>query len=637
MKTGITTSPSIASEELVKSTMGMSAKGMDIASYFLRDKIYSDKALACIREYICNAVDEHTKHNIQRPVDVLIKPDDDNNPMWSVRDYAKGLSEDGVRNIFGMYFESTKSGTNTMIGGFGIGSKAGHCYTDTFYVRSWFEGVCTLYACVLGGGSKGVPVGEIYKIDEQPTSESGIEISFNIKDSDTYSFSDKTAGFVAKFGNRAAIKFEDTYRKFVMSPSEPDLTHEDEGFVFNLYKTSSGAEIHSHVTNSRFYIRMGGVVYATVTCNYLVNGLIVVDVPIGKLTIPISREHLDTTPANNIVLDKIKTKIADLHKKESAETPKISMGAYLATCGPYENIPREWFTFSARETYPAESRIAYSFKMYDMGYSARPKFNANGKIVVYTVPDNKSKNAWIRRLSAHLTTVKGTDYAGFAYMYEHDKIKIVDNDKDNIDFSDFTFISIRKAGIPPIPRTKPDPNAVKRFTMYEGIRRLGLYTAEEFEEITAEKTDFEVYDKWWESTKTFDELHKRTVSYKAIPGSDTYSTQSVNMFNQLIELGWIDRRSTLYRDQVARIQGIVNERRKAIEATYRVSQLIKTNINPKAIERLSKKPSLLSRFDDLVNKIKREDSTRGRIITALHASYTQIPRNDIRKILKLTE
>jgi hypothetical protein len=174
MKTGITTSPSIASEELVKSTMGMSAKGMDIASYFLRDKIYSDKALACIREYICNAVDEHTKHDIQSPVDVLIKPDDDNNPMWSVRDYAKGLSEDGVRNIFGMYFESTKSGTNDMIGGFGIGSKSAHCYTDTFYVRSWFEGVCTLYACVLGGGSKGVPVGEIYKIDEQPTSESGI-------------------------------------------------------------------------------------------------------------------------------------------------------------------------------------------------------------------------------------------------------------------------------------------------------------------------------------------------------------------------------------------------------------------------------------------------------------------------------
>lgn len=637
MKTGITTSPSIASEELVKSTMGMSAKGMDIASYFLRDKIYSDKALACIREYICNAVDEHTKHDIQSPVDVLIKPDDDNNPMWSVRDYAKGLSEDGVRNIFGMYFESTKSGTNDMIGGFGIGSKSAHCYTDTFYVRSWFEGVCTLYACVLGGGSKGVPVGEIYKIDEQPTSESGIEISFNIKDSDTYSFSDKTAGFVAKFGNRAAIKFEDTYRKFVMSPSESDISYEDEGFVFNLYKASNGADIHNHVTNARLHIRMGGVVYATLPCSYIVNGLIVVDVPIGKLTIPISREHLDATPANNIVLDKIKTKIADLHKKESAETPKISMGVYLATCGPYENIPREWFTFSARDTYPAESKIAYSFKMYDMGYSARAKFDANGKIVVYTVPDNKSKNAWIRRLAVHLTATKGTAYAGFVYMYDHEKIKIVDNDTGNIDFSDFTFISIRKAGIPPIPRTKADPNAVKRFTMYEGVQRLGVYTAEEFEEITAEKTDFDVYDKWWESTKTFDELDKRTVSYKPIVGSHGFSTQSVNMFNQLIELGWIDRRSTLYRDQVARIQGIVNERRKAVEATYKVSQLIKTNINPKAIERLSKKPSLLSRFDNLVNKIKKEDSTRGRILLALNSTYTQIPREDIRKILKLTE
>jgi hypothetical protein len=74
-----------------------------------------------------------------------------------------------------------------------------------------------------------------------------------------------------------------------------------------------------------------------------------------------------------------------------------------------------------------------------------------------------------------------------------------------------------------------------------------------------------------------------------------------------------------------------------MEATYKVGQLIRTNINPKAIERLSKKPSLLSRFDDLVNKIKKEDSTRGRILLALNSTYTLIPRNDIRKILKLTE
>ena len=106
MKIGITTSPTVASETLEKSTMGMSAKGMDIAAYFLRDKIYNDKVLACVREYICNAVDEHKKYNIERPV--VVKIDTIKSAKtWSVRDYAKGLDEQGIRNIFGMYFEST--------------------------------------------------------------------------------------------------------------------------------------------------------------------------------------------------------------------------------------------------------------------------------------------------------------------------------------------------------------------------------------------------------------------------------------------------------------------------------------------------------------------------------------------------
>ena len=123
------------------------------ACYFLRDKIYSNKVLAVVREYTTNALDEHLKHGIEKPVTVRIQ---DN--TFSVRDYAKGLSENDVRNVFGMYFKSTKRDNNLQSGMFGLGSKAAHCYTDTFYVRSFHDGVCTLYTCVLGGGSIGVPV-----------------------------------------------------------------------------------------------------------------------------------------------------------------------------------------------------------------------------------------------------------------------------------------------------------------------------------------------------------------------------------------------------------------------------------------------------------------------------------------------
>jgi HSP90 family molecular chaperone len=180
MKTQVLANPLISSENMQSSVMGMDANGADMATYYLRDKIYSDKILAVVREYCCNALDEHKKHGIDRAVNVGISEDGDVKTFF-VRDYAKGLSENDIRNVFGMYFRSTKSGGNDQIGGFGIGSKAAHSYTDTFYVKSYHDGKCTLYACALGGGNSGVPVGHILKVSESPSDETGLEVSLEIK------------------------------------------------------------------------------------------------------------------------------------------------------------------------------------------------------------------------------------------------------------------------------------------------------------------------------------------------------------------------------------------------------------------------------------------------------------------------
>jgi hypothetical protein len=141
MKTAVKTSNIIASDNLESSVMGMDAQGMDMATFFFRDKIYNNKIEAVI----------------DKPVDYTLTEDN----TFSVRDYAGGLSEDGVRKIFGMYFRSTKSGSNESIGGFGVGSKAGHAYTDSFNILSHHDGQATTYVCALGGGDNGVPVGHI--------------------------------------------------------------------------------------------------------------------------------------------------------------------------------------------------------------------------------------------------------------------------------------------------------------------------------------------------------------------------------------------------------------------------------------------------------------------------------------------
>lgn len=124
----------------------ISSKNIAKATYFLRDKIYTDKLKAAITETLSNAIDEHRKHNVQRPVDVFMFDTE-----VVIRDYAKGLSNDGVFGTFFQYFESTKSDNNHDIGGFGIGAKAPSAYNPEFYVISFYNGVKTTYCSIVDG------------------------------------------------------------------------------------------------------------------------------------------------------------------------------------------------------------------------------------------------------------------------------------------------------------------------------------------------------------------------------------------------------------------------------------------------------------------------------------------------------
>lgn len=94
------------SKEMPESVMDMDADGMLFAAHYLRDKIYSDKILAVVREYLANAIDEHRKFGISRPVEVTLP--NSFSPDFKVRDFGMGLDDEGIRKIFGRYFKSTK-------------------------------------------------------------------------------------------------------------------------------------------------------------------------------------------------------------------------------------------------------------------------------------------------------------------------------------------------------------------------------------------------------------------------------------------------------------------------------------------------------------------------------------------------
>ncbi len=622
MKIGITSSPTVASETLEKSTMGMSAKGMDIAAYFLRDKIYNDKVLACVREYICNAVDEHKKYNVERPVVVKIDTIK-TTKTWSVRDYAKGLDEQGIRNIFGMYFESTKNHSNEYVGGFGIGSKSAHSYTDTFYINSHYNGVCSMYACVLGGGDKGVPIGEIYKISEEPTLGSGIEISFDITN-DHHRFLETTKTFVENFDHTFKIEFyKDT--DLICTPNMPINSVDIEGYKISQYQKPQFDYVRNQIK-----LRMGGVVYKAI--NFPTGGLhddkqYVVDVPIGKLTIPISRENIEDTHSNKKVINEILGHIQNFKTQQIEKIKPLPFGEYVANTKS-EMCSDEWFNYSMYEYIPDTYNALKSLFYYDVISRSDIQRNSNGNLLIYKLPNIKNLKSWKLRLVNYLKSIG--DYKGYVYTINDELLNVV---SDKIDTSDIEIIDIKKLKLPKLEKN----GSLKKYNIFRCGAKIGSFTSEEFETYVNEKFG-DVDDNWHETTEDAHHLQHRTIAHidDYYSRRDNYClyTNSKTLLKELHELGWLTPASTEHQNAVSRIQKIEEFQKRQSYVEYDLRSLINiNNQNPKLIKCLKKNPLKLDKIKTVLTKIKSENTTRGRILNTIVKYGSNIHREDLRKVL----
>ena len=339
MKTAVKTTNIIASDNLESSVMGMDAAGMDMATFFFRDKIYNNKIEAVVREYVCNAIDEHKKFGIDKAVDYTLTADN----TFSVRDYAGGLSEDGVRKIFGMYFRSTKSGSNESIGGFGVGSKAGHAYTDSFNILSHHDGQATTYVCALGGGDNGVPVGHIYKMGSVPTNETGVEISLTVKDEDCKEFGNEMKMFHMKSHGNIRLSVGDNVfeRNKIVCQVEKDgliiRVCESMDLANNFPNTGHGIN-HNYQARTKviqpIHIKMGDVSYGDLKILAAGNafqefsvkeGFIAsIECPIGSLNIPVSRESISDTKPNEKYLVKVSDVFNDFLQEQFKDYTELS-------------------------------------------------------------------------------------------------------------------------------------------------------------------------------------------------------------------------------------------------------------------------------------------------------------------------
>ena len=183
-------------------SFGIKSSGLHHILGILRNQLYSDKALAVIREYTCNAVDAHTEAGCpERPIEVTFATR--MQPTFKVRDFGPALTDDEISDVYAFYGESTKRNSNDQIGMLGIGSKSAFAYGDNFVINSFIDGKKHTYNAFIDPSQ----VGQISKLSvEDSDEENGIEIVVPVKDGDADEFVQKGKTLFEWFKVRPIVK-----------------------------------------------------------------------------------------------------------------------------------------------------------------------------------------------------------------------------------------------------------------------------------------------------------------------------------------------------------------------------------------------------------------------------------------------
>lgn len=293
----------------VQNSVSFGIKDSGLAHIFnvLRNQLYSDKILAVVREYSCNAVDAHVEAGCgERPIEVTIPTK--LNLEFKVRDFGPALSDEEIQDVYAFYGESTKRNTNEQTGMLGIGSKSAFAYGDNFVINSFIDGVKRTYNAFIDPSQ----VGQISKLSEENSpEENGIEIVIPVREEDVDEFQ---------------IKARDLFRHFKIQPkikggvqfeySTHEILFEGETWI---WRKGSNDRWASRYENPLAI--MGNIAYPFEASdlnfsdedidnglNDLVRGNLNLKCEIGELDISASREKLQFTDSTReALIEKLRT------------------------------------------------------------------------------------------------------------------------------------------------------------------------------------------------------------------------------------------------------------------------------------------------------------------------------------------
>ncbi len=281
--------------------------------------LYEDPIGSIVREITSNCLDAHKERDLklsqQRPLEPgenLAYFNKENPPIeisyhplhetstgagvMVFKDQGVGLSEDRIRQVFTVFGGSSKRDSNDEIGGFGLGAKAPFAYTNTFYIRSYVNGMNSLY--LLDKSNFAPTLSLVYN---EPTKElNGTEVIIPIKEQNDL------IKFIVAIQKQLSFFPEITYNIPGHVIHKANILYESEDFLCNALDKNRYHSVGILIGNIEYRLNE-----QLVNSGYILQSNVKLKFNIGELDLVPSREAIRYT---DDTIQKIKAKIKKVYE-----------------------------------------------------------------------------------------------------------------------------------------------------------------------------------------------------------------------------------------------------------------------------------------------------------------------------------
>lgn len=291
--------------------MKLSEHAKSMVFQLFTKNVYSNPIGTVVREITSNCFDSHIEAGVNHPVLIKKTYDEQTETTYiSFIDYGVGISPSRVENVYGVYFESTKRQNNNEIGGYGIGAKSILAYKrysgegegeydNSFFVITNYNGIKYYYNIFEGQESP-----EYSLIHQEETEErNGTEIRVPVLEKDLHKFETEFHRQLYYFENVIFEGFSDYVKNDYTIVRGKNFLHRDSSLDSNM-----------HVCLGRVYYPIDYNVLGLNQYDYAIP--VAIDVPIGMISVTVSRESLDYSESTISYLKKrlaeAKSELVDL-------------------------------------------------------------------------------------------------------------------------------------------------------------------------------------------------------------------------------------------------------------------------------------------------------------------------------------